>query len=703
MINLLKEKYTANKNRGFTLIELIVVMAVIAVLVLLAVPRFMGQTEKAKMAQIQNDVKVAEMKVSEELIDGTDVFDGWPKGKSDGELKVLASNGELYGKGGPVNDSDIVEGEDYRVLPRTFIDKEIRSRLEGTFYADSGGKVYYENGKGPGYSDEEIDDLKNKGFIPVATAEELNNVRSATLETYGKGTKWEGEYLGGLDKYYIQVADIDLSGYSGEGWAPIGTETSSFTGTYDGGSYVIRGLEVQGEDEDNQGLFGYADGATIRNVGLIDNKVTGSSEVGGLVGEAGRNSTIENSYATGSVTGSGNVGGLVGKTGYYTEISNSYATGSVTGTGSLWAYSGGLVGYAQVHTKISNSYFTGEVTGSGDGYVGGLVGSDGGIIIESSYVTGSVEGSGDNVGGLVGDSWDSTIESSYATGEVTGTKHVGGLVGRAKNTKIINSYSEGPVTGSNQVGGLIGRAKRRNEIINSYFTGSVTGGSDVGGLVGEVDNHQTNSTKSTTISNSYTTGSVTGSGSNVGGLVGMVDKQGHLISEHKISNSYATGEVTGKSHVGGLVGQVKKGGSTINNSYFEGSVTGTGERVGGLMGYATSTEISNTYATGSVKGSSRVGGLVGLATNTTKISNSYATGPVTHSWSDYVGGLAGNANSDTPIINSYWDINTTGQASSYGGGGEGKTTNDMMKQTTYSGWDFDTVWKIDGNDYPKLR
>ena len=63
----------------------------------------------------------------------------------------------------------------------------------------------------------------------------------------------------------------------------------------------------------------------------------------------------------------------------------------------------------------------------------------------------------------------------------------------------------------------------------------------------------------------------------------------------------------------------------------------------------------------------------------------------------------GFAQNSITIENSYWNKETTKQTKS-AGGGEGKTTEEMMKQTTYSGWDFDTVWKIDeNNDYPKLR
>lgn len=47
------------KNKeGFTLIELIVVMAIIAILVLLAAPRFLGYTKDAEVSAVRQDVKV---------------------------------------------------------------------------------------------------------------------------------------------------------------------------------------------------------------------------------------------------------------------------------------------------------------------------------------------------------------------------------------------------------------------------------------------------------------------------------------------------------------------------------------------------------------------------------------------------------------------------------------------------------------------
>lgn len=47
-----------NNKRGFTLIELIVVMAIIGILVMLAAPKFLGYTKDAHVASMKADAKV---------------------------------------------------------------------------------------------------------------------------------------------------------------------------------------------------------------------------------------------------------------------------------------------------------------------------------------------------------------------------------------------------------------------------------------------------------------------------------------------------------------------------------------------------------------------------------------------------------------------------------------------------------------------
>lgn len=145
------------------------------------------------------------------------------------------------------------------------------------------------------------------------------------------------------------------------------------------------------------------------------------------------------------------------------------------------------------------------------------------------------------------------------------------------------------------------------------------------------------------------------------------------LNHGTIENCYATGTVQGKYMVGGLVGQFPYG--TIKNSYSNVNVTGFA-RVGGLVGYSTNVNciVENCYSTG-------------IATHT-EIGTAYPAG-----------GLIGNAIAIT-VINSYWDIQSSGLT--YSQGGTGKTTAEMKTQSTYVGWDFNSVWGFN-NDYPYLQ
>ena len=158
------------------------------------------------------------------------------------------------------------------------------------------------------------------------------------------------------------------------------------------------------------------------------------------------------------------------------------------------------------------------------------------------------------------------------------------------------------------------------------------------------------------ITSSYATGSVSGSGDHIGGLAGW-------NFSGTITDSYATGPVSGSTfNVGGLVGS---NGGTILNSHATGPVSGSGISMGGLVGHNTST-IENSYATGSVTGSNNnIGGLAGSMLVGT-IKNSYATGSVTGN--NNVGGLVGLTEvTGNTITNSYATGIVSGSGSNIGG------------------------------------
>ena len=249
---------------------------------------------------------------------------------------------------------------------------------------------------------------------------------------------------------------------------PIGDDSNSFTAVFEGNGHTITGLATVDFRFSYIGLFGYTDGAEIRNLGLVDNlaKYTGRSlaYVGGLVGHQ-EGGTILASYTTGDAEDGYRVGGLVGEQEGGTIIA-SYARGKVDSGEERFDKAGGLVGLQDGGTIIA-SYAIGAVNGgAGSNSVGGLVGEQEGGTITASWARGNVDGGAgnDDVGGLVGESdHNSTIIASYATGNADGgagsSDGVGSLVGSASFTEITASWGFGDELGRER-GSSIGQGSR---------------------------------------------------------------------------------------------------------------------------------------------------------------------------------------------------------------------------------------------------
>lgn len=163
-----------------------------------------------------------------------------------------------------------------------------------------------------------------------------------------------------LNGNYVLAADITLTGQ----WTPLGTEGSPFTGTFDGGGHSIKGLTVTASsDLDNSGLFGYAKGATLKNVSIIGAKVDGDEHIGILLGNA-KQVNISGVMTSGIVTGRDHVGGIVGDAsgsadnGEFTSISNCMSTAGVF---SRTYQAGGIAGIVNAG-MIDKCFFYGSAT-----------------------------------------------------------------------------------------------------------------------------------------------------------------------------------------------------------------------------------------------------------------------------------------------------------------------------------------------------
>lgn len=283
----------------------------------------------------------------------------------------------------------------------------------------------------------EVDQMVDEGYIPIASSDDLDNLREKKEQVFGIGTQWEGVYESGLDKRYIQVSDIDLGVVSN--WRPIGPdEDHPFTGDYDGGGYRIRNMTADRESQNYVGLFGMATNGKIHDVRLENVKVIGGQNVGGIAGRH-KDHIISKSSVEGSIKGRQDVGGVVGFQRQST-VSESYVKGQVESSAFLV---GGIVGH-QWYSSITNSYMMGDVIGNIN-YTGGLVGAQRASSSTYSYMVGRVDGggSGMNVGSLIGHKdYTCSSEGSYSNKDVSGQSEVVGGLGDDINDQSIDGLGK---------------------------------------------------------------------------------------------------------------------------------------------------------------------------------------------------------------------------------------------------------------------
>lgn len=171
-------------------------------------------------------------------------------------------------------------------------------------------------------------------------------------------------------------------GLNGDGtgftpWIPIGTDANSYSGCFDGKGHTVSGLYYNEAETNYAGLFGYAQGAVVRNVGVTDSYIYGKNSMGGIFGGA-RLCVVSDCYNMAAVGGSRYIGGIAGSA-VGTQVTNCYNTGTITGG----EYVGGVFGFLSVlftedkTLTVSDCFNVGAVTASDDTVetVGSIAGS----------------------------------------------------------------------------------------------------------------------------------------------------------------------------------------------------------------------------------------------------------------------------------------------------------------------------------------
>ena len=324
-----------------------------------------------------------------------------------------------------------------------------------------------------------------EGYVGVYTKDDLDYIR---LDMSGK-------YILMNDIVFVD-SDFEKGGdfyNSGKGWSPIGTSSTQFKGVFDGNGYTIKNLYIN-ETKAYVGLFGYASGATIKNLTLDKAEVTGGNYTGGIVGYI-KNGTVTQCDFNGDIVGGDYTGGCVGYSYSVTTVSHCNVQGTITGGN----YVGGIVGYQTTQysdgkTSEGGTYAYNNILYCNNAAniiakstVGGIVGYSKSSFYktpklwsyyELAYVqycsnSGSVSATESKAGGVVGVSTGETTGNStykfigrnyinycYNCGDITAPKYAGGLVGgsSADYTIAKHCYSVGNVNAESNFGGCFDKS-----------------------------------------------------------------------------------------------------------------------------------------------------------------------------------------------------------------------------------------------------
>jgi hypothetical protein len=495
----------------------------------------------------------------------------------------------------------------------------------------------------------------------------VGSVDSCTFDNvWGNGTVDGGQWVGGLIGYTDNNGKIINASFNGTIKATssntggiAGFLDSGYTLTYSNSTVDMAGtINVGGIVGNSQGIIDNVNSSgMIKSTGVYIGGLVGTS-IGTVIGDqyvggiAGENQiTIENSDFYGNVNGITNdIGGIVGRaiSGGLIQKCNNY--GYINGN----SVTGGIVGNLASGIPVIDCINFGSVNGTGD--VGGIVGQSSGSVTTCTS-NGNITGSNNDVGGLVGQN-DGTVTNCKAFGTANSTDlNVGGLIGY--HTGIVtNSVAWGDaISLTNFIGGLIGTNDATVTNCTAYGNaiGNGAGSDYVGGLIGESWGP---------VSFCMAFGSSNGTGDYIGGLIGNNEGAGASVT-----NCTAYGDADGaggnSQYTGGLIGW-NEGGIVTNCSAY-GNVSGTGWEVGGLIGEnAAGSVVTNSHAYGDVYGWRLNGGLI--AYNSGTVTNCTASGTVIGT-DEYHGGLIGytDGGSITNCI-AYGSVTGTGASGNYVGG-----------------------------------
>lgn len=184
-----------NTDKGFTLLELLIVITIIGILALLATPKIGDAVKKAKTTQIVHDIRVTETAVDLYTLKNGSLPEDWPY-IDNTDLNLLKNSKLVYGREGIKKE---IENKRFMKISDQFLDDNVRTHLTGTFLTSEDGIVYY--------IDKNADSLSFKFDRETENPVNNDNIIKLIDSTLPNGIYRNGDKLNGNLKIQSFVTD----------------------------------------------------------------------------------------------------------------------------------------------------------------------------------------------------------------------------------------------------------------------------------------------------------------------------------------------------------------------------------------------------------------------------------------------------------------------------------------------------------------
>ncbi len=538
-------------------------------------------------------------------------------------------------------------------------------KLESTVLGSSTATIYLKlmndldlSAYGAGYN-------SGKGWVPIGN---VTNRFKGTFD--GNGKVITGLYINdnttdymGLFGYVAMgtIQNLGVVGGSVTGNNYVGGVAGGISSSITVTNCYATGA-VNGNNNNVGGVVGGVYNSTVTNCYATGTVNGSNNNVGGVVGEV-IFGTITNCYATGAVSGGTSVGGVAGWGSNSTVTNCAALNPTVKATGS---YVGRVIGYLSGSTLSGNIAFSGMGTDGGTAFGGGnaLDHIDG-----LSKTAPEISASGFFQSVFTND----TSMWTFASGKLPGFGAAVDMPGHINETGApflgdgtdTDPYLIGTAAELAKLAELVNASTSPYADIGTYY--KLTSDIDLsaygtgwnGGKGWVPIGNNTN----------YFKGNFDGNGKIITRLYindSTLDDAGLFgyVGGVTIKNfGVVGGSVTGNLRVGGVAGFA--GGSIISNCFATGEVSGN-TQIGGVMGAVNSSTVTNCYATGAVIGNNAVGGVVGYAFSSSAVTNCAALNPTVKATGQDVGRVVGY-NSSTLSGNIAFGGMGTGGGTAFGG------------------------------------